>query len=152
MFQCQTGQSNVFKIIQFPPLLVSGWKSYYLNYIVLTSFHWKKNKDKSDLGRPKTRCGSDDKEYVCNAGDSGSVPELGRFSGEGNGNPFQYSCLENSKTEKPDGLQSMGLHRVRHKRATSGQDVHNNLGNTILLRWQVLLGNMPMAMQRVMLT
>ena len=41
-FQCQTGQSNIIKIIWFLPL-VSGWKSYYLNYIALTSFHWKKN-------------------------------------------------------------------------------------------------------------
>ena len=32
---------------------------------------------------------------ACNAGDSGSIPGLGRFSGEGNGNPLQYSCLEN---------------------------------------------------------
>ena len=31
-----------------------------------------------------------------NAGDRGSVPELGRSPGEGNGNPLQYSCLENS--------------------------------------------------------
>ena len=30
-----------------------------------------------------------------NAGDSGSVPGSGRSAGEGNGNPFQYSCLEN---------------------------------------------------------
>ena len=35
------------------------------------------------------------KEYVCNAGDPGSVPGLGRSPGEGNGNPLQYSCLEN---------------------------------------------------------
>ena len=33
---------------------------------------------------------------ACNAGDMGSVPELGRSSGEGNGYPFQHSCLENS--------------------------------------------------------
>ena len=133
-FQCQTGQSNIIKIIWFLPL-VSGWKSYYLNYIALTSFHWKKTKVKSYLGRPKIRCGSDDKESACNAGDPGSIPELGRFSGEGNDNPLQYSCLENSKTEKSGGLHSMGLHRVRHKWATSGQDVHNNLGNTVLLCW-----------------
>ena len=31
-----------------------------------------------------------------NAGDSGSIPGSGRSPGEGNGNPFQYSCLENS--------------------------------------------------------
>ena len=40
--------------------------------------------------------GSDGKESACNAGDLGSIPGLGRFPGEGNGNPFQYSCLENS--------------------------------------------------------
>ena len=40
--------------------------------------------------------GSDSKESACNAGDSGSVPELGRFPGKGNGYPLQYSCLENS--------------------------------------------------------
>ena len=36
------------------------------------------------------------KESACNAGDLGSIPESGRSSGEGNGNPLQYSCLENS--------------------------------------------------------
>ena len=30
------------------------------------------------------------------AGDMSSIPGLGRFTGEGNGNPLQYSCLENS--------------------------------------------------------
>ena len=32
---------------------------------------------------------------ACNAGDPGSIPGLGRSPGEGNGNPVQYSCLEN---------------------------------------------------------
>ena len=36
------------------------------------------------------------KASACNVGDSGSIPGWGRFSGEGNGNPLQYSCLENS--------------------------------------------------------
>ena len=40
--------------------------------------------------------GSDSKESACNAGDPGSIPGLGRSLGEGNGNPLQYSCLENS--------------------------------------------------------
>ena len=39
--------------------------------------------------------GSDGKESAYNAGDPGSIPRLGRFPGEGNGNPLQYSCLEN---------------------------------------------------------
>ena len=38
--------------------------------------------------------GSDSKASAYNAGDPGSIPGLGR-SGEGNGNPLQYSCLEN---------------------------------------------------------
>ena len=40
--------------------------------------------------------GSDGKESACNAGNSSLIPELGRSPGEGNGNPFHYSCLENS--------------------------------------------------------
>ena len=35
------------------------------------------------------------KNVLANAGDMGSVPGLGRSSGEGNGNPLQYSCLGN---------------------------------------------------------
>ena len=37
--------------------------------------------------------GSDGKESTCNAGDPGLIPGLGRSPGEGNGYPFQYSCL-----------------------------------------------------------
>ena len=48
--------------------------------------------------------GSDGKESACNAGDSGLIPGLGRSPGEGNGNPLQYSCLENLWTEEPGGL------------------------------------------------
>ena len=36
-----------------------------------------------------------DEESACNAGDMGSIPGSGRSLGEGNGNPLQYSCLEN---------------------------------------------------------
>ena len=47
-------------------------------------------------------------------GDIGSIPGWGRPPGEGNGNPLQYSCLENPMDEEPGGLQSMGLQRVGH--------------------------------------
>ena len=40
--------------------------------------------------------GSDGKASACNVGDLGSIPGSGRSPGEGNGNPLQYSCLENS--------------------------------------------------------
>ena len=39
--------------------------------------------------------GSDGKESACNVGDLGSIPGLRRSPGEGNGNPLQYSYLEN---------------------------------------------------------
>ena len=39
--------------------------------------------------------GSDGKESTCTVGDPGSIPGLGRSSGEGNGYPLKYSCLEN---------------------------------------------------------
>ena len=40
--------------------------------------------------------GSDGRESACNSGDPDLIPGLGRSSGKGNGNPLQYSCLENS--------------------------------------------------------
>ena len=44
------------------------------------------------LGFP---CSSVSKESACSAGDPGLIPGLGRSPGEGNGNPLQYTCLEN---------------------------------------------------------
>ena len=53
--------------------------------------------------------GSDGEESACNAGDLGSIPGLGRSPGEGNGNPLQYSCLNNSI---PSGARWVVVHRV----------------------------------------
>ena len=44
---------------------------------------------------PKVPGGSNGKESACNAGDPTLIHGLGRSPGEGNGNPLQYSCLEN---------------------------------------------------------
>ena len=63
--------------------------------------------------------GSESKESVCNAGDLGLILGSGRSPGEGNGNPRQYSCLENPMTEEPGRLQSMGLQRVGHNCTTN---------------------------------
>ena len=57
------------------------------------------------------------KNPPANAGDGRDrilIPGLGRFPGVGNGNPFQYSCLEIPWKEEPDAVQSTGLQRVRH--------------------------------------
>ena len=58
--------------------------------------------------------GSEGKASASDAGDLGSIPGSGRSPGEGNGNPLQYSCLENPMGEEPCGLQSTGSQRVGH--------------------------------------
>ena len=55
-----------------------------------------------------TDCSSPGSSGILHAGDLGSIPRSGRTPGEGNGNPLQYSCLENPMTEEPHSLQSMG--------------------------------------------
>ena len=69
------------------------------------------------------------KESACNAGDAGSIPGSGRFPGEGNDNPLQYSYLEIPWTEEPGELQSMGLQRVRHGLVTKHQHIHTLVCN-----------------------
>ena len=57
--------------------------------------------------------GSEVKASASNAGDPGSIPGSGRSPGEGNGNPLQYSCLENPM----DGeAQQATVHRVAKSR------------------------------------
>ena len=53
------------------------------------------------------------KESTCNAGDASLIPGSGRFPGEGNGNPLQYSYLGYSMgcTEEAGGLQSLGYQK-----------------------------------------
>ena len=56
------------------------------------------------------------KNLLASAGDArdaGSIPGSRRSPRVGNGNPLQFSCLENS-TEEPGRLQSTGLQRVEH--------------------------------------
>ena len=56
--------------------------------------------------------GSDSKESACNAGDPGSIPGSERSPGEGNGNPLQYSYLENPMERGAWWVH--GVTRVRH--------------------------------------
>ena len=58
--------------------------------------------------------GLDGKASACNVGDPGSISELGRSPGEGNGNPLQYPCLKMPWMEEPGRLQSAGSQRVGH--------------------------------------
>ena len=60
------------------------------------------------LGFPR---GSIVKNPPGNAGDAGSIPGSGRYTGGGHGTPLQYSCLEIPWTEEPGRLQSMKLQK-----------------------------------------
>ena len=82
------------------------------------------------------------------AKDESSIPGLGRSFGEGNGNPLQYYCLENSITVKPGVLQSMMSQRSRDDWVTEhthsitgpstwGMMLYNGLG-TVLWYWHVI--------------
>ena len=77
--------------------------------------------------------GSDGKESACSEGDLGSIPGSGRSPGEGNGNPLQYSCLENprgfSKDRRP---WQVTVHRVA-KSQTRLSDYHS-LTQTVYIK------------------
>ena len=58
------------------------------------------------------------KESACSAGDPGLIPGSGRSPGEGNGNPLQYSCLENPMDKGAWQSTVHGVARVGHDIAT----------------------------------
>ena len=58
------------------------------------------------------------KESACDAGDVSSIPELGRSPEEGNGNPFQYSCLENPMDRGAWWVTVHAVARIIHDVAT----------------------------------
>ena len=58
------------------------------------------------------------KNPPANTGGTGSIPELGRSHREGNGNPLQYSCLENPMDGEAWWVSVHGITRVRHDLVT----------------------------------
>ena len=58
------------------------------------------------------------KNLPANAGDAGSIPGSGRSTGEGNGNPLQYSCLGNPMDRGAWQVIVYGVTRVGHKLVT----------------------------------
>ena len=71
--------------------------------------------------------GSVVKNLPANAGDTGSVLGSGRSPGEGNSNPFQYSCLGDLMHKEPGGLPPIGSCRVGHALVTTQQQQHMRL-------------------------
>ena len=59
---------------------------------------------------------------ACNSGDTSLIPRLGRPPGEGNGNPLQYSCLENSMERGAWWATVHGVARVGHDLATKERE------------------------------
>ena len=53
------------------------------------------------------------KESTCSTGDPDLIPRSGRYPGEGNGNPLQYSCLENPINRRAQQAIVHGVTRVR---------------------------------------
>ena len=64
--------------------------------------------------------------FACNAGDSGSIPRLGRSPGEGNSNPLQYSCLENPMDREAWQATVYWVARVRHN-CSHAEEVHEEV-------------------------
>ena len=63
-------------------------------------------------------------ESTCNAGEQGSIPGSKRSPGEGNGNPLQYSCLENPMDREAWWATVHGVARVGHNLATKPPPPH----------------------------
>ena len=73
--------------------------------------------------------GAEGKASACNAGDLGSIPGLGRPPGEGNGNPLQYSCLENPMD---GGAWGATVHGVAKSRTRLSNFTHSLILQTWL--------------------
>ena len=87
---------NYFCIIFFKKIYYVIW--FYLDKNIIQKMHTYTHLPilyKRGICHKIIPGGSDGKESAYNMGDPGSTPGSGRYPGEGNGNPLQYSCLEN---------------------------------------------------------
>ena len=69
-------------------------------------------------------CSLNGKESACNVGDQGSIPGLGRSSGEGNGRPLQYACLENPMDRGAWRAIVCGVAKSQTRLSDQHMDVH----------------------------
>ena len=82
------------------------------------------------------------------AGDAGSIPELGTSPEEGNGNPFQYSCLENPMDRGAWQAPVYGVSRVGHdgvtKRAHRFLSFHSSSQEAYIRGYRNKMGDTPL--------
>ena len=105
------------------------------------SLQWTIN---SCMGFPR---GSVVKNTIANAVEAGSIPGSGRSPGEGNGNPLQYSCLENAMDR---GAWQVTVHGVEKSQTwlsdyTTTRILCIRSGNQAELRWVILLLSVALA-------
>ena len=92
------------------------------------------NKSKGKLGFPRSSVG---KESACNARELGLISGLGRSPAEGNGNPLQYSCLENPTDRGVWQATIHGIARVGHNLATKPPTTTRLMADRLTnKRWQ----------------
>jgi len=78
-------------------------------------------------------CGSADKESICNAGDVGLIPSLGRSPGKGKDYPLQYSGLENSMECIVHGVAKSGTQLSNFQFHMLRSGICRSFGNSFLL-------------------
>ena len=77
------------------------------------------------MGFPLSSVGT---ESACNVGDPGLIPGLGRAPGEGNGNPLQYSCLENPMDGGTWQATVYGLQELdTTEQLSTSKDIHKDM-------------------------
>ena len=72
-------------------------------------------------------------QSACNAGDPGLIPGLGRSPGEGNGNPLQYSCLEN-----PYGQRSLADYSSWGCKELNRTETFSDIERNNLAEWEFI--------------
>ena len=80
--------------------------------------------------------GSNGKASACNVGDQGSIPGMGRSSGEGNGNPLQYPCLENPRDRRAWYATVHGVSKSRTRLSDFTHSLTHSLIIGGLPRWR----------------